>query len=232
MPKKKVVAYYRVSTARQGRSGLGLDAQRDAVRCFLRDDQWELIGEHTEVESGKRADRPQLESALATCRLQGAVMVIAKLDRLARNVAFIARLMDSGVEFVAADMPTANRLTSHLMAAMAEYEAVAISTRTKAALAQAKARGVKLGGNRGNIHLIATSGATASARVRRQRADSRSLDLRPIIAQIESSGVKSLTGIAEALNGMKVSAPRGGLWSAGQISRVMKSLGYGGVRTT
>jgi DNA invertase Pin-like site-specific DNA recombinase len=222
--KKRAISYFRVSTARQGRSGLGLDAQREAVRGFLNDDAWEVLGEFTEVESGKRADRPQLEAALAACRLQGAVMVIAKLDRLARNVAFVSALMDSGVEFVCADLPSANRLTVHILSAMAEYEARAISERTKASLAQAKARGVKLGGDRGNIQAIAHLGVAASAKVRTERAQRRASDLRPIITRIEHEGTSSLQGIAHALNMMSVTAPRGGEWSAGQVARVKRAL--------
>src|SRR5262249_11444060 len=145
----KCIAYYRVSTKRQGRSGLGLEAQEAAVRDFLNGGNWRLVKEFTEIESGKRTDRPQLEKAFQACRVYGAKLIIAKLDRLARNVAFISNLMESGVEFEAVDFPQANRLTIHIMAAMAEHEAKMISERTKAALAAAKRRGVKLGGDRG-----------------------------------------------------------------------------------
>jgi DNA invertase Pin-like site-specific DNA recombinase len=141
----KWVCYLRVSTDRQGQSGLGLEAQRKAVLDFRNGGQWKLADEFVEVESGKRSDRPQLAAALACKRLK-ARLVVAKLDRLARNVAFISRLMERGVEFVAADMPFANKLTIHILAAVAEHEREAISARTKAALAAAKARGVKLGG--------------------------------------------------------------------------------------
>src|SRR5262249_32593924 len=115
----KFVAYYRVSTARQGKSGLGLEAQQQAVREHLNGGNWTLVGEFTEIESGKRADRPKLAEAIKACRLRGAKLIIAKLDRLARNVAFISNLMESGVEFEAVDFPQANRLTIHIMAAMA-----------------------------------------------------------------------------------------------------------------
>jgi DNA invertase Pin-like site-specific DNA recombinase len=146
----RFVAYYRVSTARQGKSGLGLEAQQQAVHEHLLDGgSWSLVGEFVEIESGKRADRPKLAEAIKACRLRGAKLVIAKLDRLARNVAFISNLMESGVEFEAVDFPQANRLTIHIMAAMAEHEAKMISDRPKAALAAAKRRGVKLGGDRG-----------------------------------------------------------------------------------
>lgn len=222
MRSKRVVAYYRVSTARQGRSGLGLDAQREAVTRFAQAEGWEIISAHTEVESGKRSDRPELATALAECRLHKATLVIAKLDRLARNVAFVSALMESGVEFVACDMPTANRLIVHIMASMAEWEARAISARTKAALAQAKARGVKLGGNRGNIPAIAIQGALASARVRSDRSRQHAADLLPIIAKLEQQGQNTLSSVARALNEMDVRTPRGGVWSAGQVSRIKR----------
>jgi DNA invertase Pin-like site-specific DNA recombinase len=142
----KFVAYYRVSTDKQGQSGLGLDGQRQAVMNYLNGGPWRLVAEHTEVESGKRNARPELQKALAACRRHKAKLCIAKLDRLSRNLAFIATLMDSGVEFVATDNPHANKLTIHILAAVAEHEREAISQRTKAALAAAKARGKKLGG--------------------------------------------------------------------------------------
>jgi DNA invertase Pin-like site-specific DNA recombinase len=141
----KFVAYFRVSTDRQGKSGLGLEAQRETVMNYLNGGNWSLVGEFTEIESGKRSDRPELEKALAACKKQKAKLVIAKLDRLSRNLAFIATLMESGVQFVAADMPEANELTVPIMAAMAQYEGKQISKRTKDALAAAKKRGVRLG---------------------------------------------------------------------------------------
>src|SRR5581483_7442988 len=144
----KFVTYLRVSTQRQGSSGLGLAAQRDAVAAYLKGGHWSLVQEIVEIESGKRADRPALSSALSLCRVHNAKLLVAKLDRLARNVAFISALMEAGVEFEAVDLPQANKLTVHIMAAMAEHEAAAISTRTKAALKAAKARGRKLGGRR------------------------------------------------------------------------------------
>ena len=142
---RPVVAYYRVSTDRQGRSGLGLEAQQKAVMDFLNGGAWELVGEFVEVESGKKSDRPELTRAIDACRKHKARLVIAKLDRLSRNLAFVATLMDSGVEFVAVDNPHANKLTIHILAAVAEHEREAISERTKAALAAAKARGKRLG---------------------------------------------------------------------------------------
>ena len=145
MTNAKYVAYYRVSTERQGQSGLGLEAQRTAVDNYLNGGTWTLLDTFTEVESGRRNDRPELAKALDLCRRRKATLVIAKLDRLARNVAFIANLMEANVDLVAVDMPQANRLTLHIMAAMAEHEAQAVSQRTKAALQAAKGRGRKLG---------------------------------------------------------------------------------------
>jgi DNA invertase Pin-like site-specific DNA recombinase len=147
--RSRFVAYYRVSTERQGRSGLGLEAQKAAVRDYLNGGNWKIVAEFVEGESGKRSDRPQLAAALAACTLRGAKLIIAKLDRLARNVAFVSNLMEAGVDFIAVDFPTANRLTVHILAAVAEHEAKMVSERTKAALAAAKARGRKLGGYRG-----------------------------------------------------------------------------------
>src|SRR6476620_4507750 len=141
MAEGRFIAYQRVSTAQQGRSGLGLEAQRQGVADYLDGGAWTLVAEYTEVESGKRADRPELAKALAACRAHRAVLVIAKLDRLSRNAAFLLNLRDAGVEFVAADMPDANRLTVGIMAMVAEDEADRISARTTAALAAAKARG-------------------------------------------------------------------------------------------
>ncbi len=220
--KPNFVAYYRVSTARQGRSGLGLEAQQFAVRQYLNAGAGVLLSEFTEIESGKKVDRAQLDAALAACRVRGATLVIAKLDRLARNVSFIASLMNSGVEFVAVDMPQANRFTVHIMAAMAEHEREMISQRTKVALAEAKRRGAQLGGNRGKLHLIAGRGGEASARARRAVATQRAADLGPIIAKIELEGAESLRAVASALNQMNVPAPRGGAWGAGQVARVKK----------
>src|SRR5881392_1771608 len=141
----KFIAYFRVSTDRQGKSGLGLDAQREAVMNYLNGGRWTLVDEFTEVESGKRNDRPELVKALAACKKQKAKLVIAKLDRLSRNLAFIATLMDSGVEFIAVDNPHANKLTVHILAAVAQHEREIISARTSAALQAAKARGKHLG---------------------------------------------------------------------------------------
>jgi DNA invertase Pin-like site-specific DNA recombinase len=216
------VAYYRVSTARQGRSGLGLEAQRRAVADFLSGGSWQLLAEFVEIESGKADDRPRLEQALATCELSGATLVVAKLDRLSRNLAFLAKLQESGARFVAADMLEANELTIHIMAAVAQAERKAISTRTKEALAAAKARGVRLGGNRGNMDDL-RKGPARSAEVRGRRARERASKVR---RQIEGIGggpaTRSLRQIAAALNDRGITAPRGGRWHASQVKAVLE----------
>ena len=219
----KLVSYLRVSTQRQGRSGLGLEAQREAVRSYVEGSQWTLVAEFVEIESGRNNERPALHQALAACRVHGAQLVIAKLDRLSRNVAFLANLMDSSLEFVACDMPAANRLTLHILAAVAEAEATMISARTKAALAAAKARGVKLGGDHGTIASQCRKGATASAKVRGERAEKRANDLLPIIEGIKANGVTSLREIATALNKRGILTSRGGEWSAVQVHRTLST---------
>lgn len=220
----KFIAYYRVSTVRQGRSGLGLDAQRHAVRSYLDGGRWQLLDEIIEIESGTRNDRPELRRALALCRVHRATLVIAKIDRLARNVAFVSALMESNVEFVAADMPHANKLTVHILAAMAEHEAEAISVRTKLALAAAKARGRKLGGDRGNLPAVAALGARTSAEVRRAAAETRARDLAEVIAGLRAEGHVSLRALATALNERDIKAPRGGKWSAAQVAALLKHI--------
>jgi DNA invertase Pin-like site-specific DNA recombinase len=215
------VAYYRVSTARQGKSGLGLEAQKNAVTDFLNGGSWQLLAEFVEVESGKSDDRPQLEQALATCDLSGATLVVAKLDRLSRNLAFLAKLQESGARFVAADMPEANELTIHIMAAVAQAERKAISVRTREALAAAKARGVRLGGNRGNLEDL-KKGPAKSAEVRTAQALQRARKVRRQIETIRSEvGYVSLRAIAAALNARGITAPRGGSWHASQVRAVL-----------
>src|ERR1700733_2809276 len=170
MSNGKFVSYLRVSTVRQGISGLGLEAQREAVASYLNGGRWSLVQEVVEVESGKRNDRPAIAEALRLCRLHRAILIIAKLDHLARNVHFISSLMESGVEFVAVDFPQANRLTVHILAAVAEHEASMISTRTKAALGAAKARGVELGGQQGSVERMARIGRKGNAARARSEA--------------------------------------------------------------
>ncbi len=221
MANGKHVAYYRVSTAKQGRSGLGLEAQQLAVRTFLNGGSWDLVGEVVEVESGKRADnRPQLQEALRLCRATGATLVVAKLDRLSRDAAFLMQLQNSGAAFVAADMPGANSFTVGVMALVAQQEREAISVRTKAALAAAKVRGVVLGGARGHV-LPSRAAAAASAKVRAASADQHAHDARISIEHAKRNGASSLRQIAAFLTAEGITTPRGGAWSAAQVKRVI-----------
>ena len=211
----KFIAYFRVSTDRQGKSGLGLRAQRETVMNYLNSGRWTLVGEFTEVESGKLADRPELEKALAACKKQKAKLVIAKLDRLSRNLAFIATLMESGVEFVAVDNPHANKLTVHILAAVAQHEREMISERTKAALAAAKKRGQVLGNP--NLTEAAKLGAAAvKANARRFAAN-----IRPIIEEIVRAGATSHNAIAAKLNERNVKTARGGVWTHVQVGAIL-----------
>ncbi len=226
MANGKFISYLRVSTARQGASGLGLEAQREAVSRNLNGGQWQLVQEVVEVESGERNDRPAIAEALRLCRLHRATLVIAKLDRLARNVHFISSLMESGVDFIACDFPEANRLTVHILAAVAEHEASMISARTKAALEAAKARGVALGGQRGSLERMrgmAAKGTRVSATVRQQSAAKRRDDLLPVIADLRSNGAASLRAIANGMNVAGLTTARGGQWTATQVMRVVAS---------
>jgi DNA invertase Pin-like site-specific DNA recombinase len=219
------VCYYRVSTQKQGRSGLGLEAQQKAVRDHLNGGNWKVVGEFTEVETGKRADRPQLAAALAACRLHGAKLIIAKLDRLARNVHFISGLMESKVDFVAVDFPQANRLTVHILAAVAEHEAKMISERTKAALAAARARGVKLGGDR-HAHKLTDDARAMGRAVIADRARQRAADIARTIQALRAAGTTSLRGIAAELNNRGIPTATGaGTWQAAQVSRLLSRLG-------
>src|SRR5690349_22691039 len=221
MAEGRFVAYYRVSTDRQGRSGLGLDAQRSAVTDYLNGGNWQLVAEFTEVESGRKNDRPELAKALATCRRIGATLIIAKLDRLARNVAFVSNLMEAGVEFVAVDFPQANRLTIHILAAVAEHERGMISARAKAALAAAKARGTKLGNPNGLSAEARTRGTAVAVAKRKAAASARTADLRPIVEEIKASGRTSLRAIAAGLDARQIPAPRGGRWTAPAVMRLL-----------
>lgn len=217
------VAYCRVSTDKQGRSGLGLEAQQAAIQAHLRPGDTLLQPPYVEVESGKRSDRPQLLAAIERCRRTGATLLIAKLDRLARNVAFISNLMESGVEFEAVDFPKANRLTVHILAAVAEHEAKMISDRTKAALAAAKRRGKQLGGDRGYRPAAPPSAddvAKATA-VRQRKADHKAFAVLPILERLRAEGVESLNALAKRLNDMGHETPRGGAWTATAVKRAL-----------
>lgn len=221
----KAVTYYRVSTAAQGRSGLGLEAQRMAVAEVCRARGLEIIAEFTEVESGKRADRPELTEALRRAKLAGATLVVAKLDRLSRSVAFLSTLQDSGAKFIAADMPEANELTVHILAAVAQAERKAISTRTREALRAAKARGAKLGNPNGAAPLRrAGKGNAAAVEACRAGAQSRAQELEAEIAAVRATGAQSLREIAQRLNERHIEAPRGGSWHPSGVKRVLERL--------
>ncbi len=215
--KGRFVAYYRVSTARQGRSGLGLDAQRESVRAYLDGGRWELLKEFTEVETGKGSNaldrRPVLKEAVEFAKKHKATLLIAKLDRLSRNLHFITSLMESKVKFVAADMPDANELTIHIMAALAQYERKMISARTKAALERAKANGKKLG----NPNLRADN------QKRKKQAQEFAQRLKPTLRAFQQQG-KSQRAIVVELNNLGVPTPRGGQWSLVQLQRVLGRL--------
>ncbi|WP_095011993.1 recombinase family protein [Tsuneonella mangrovi] len=222
----KAVAYYRVSTATQARSGLGLDAQRAAVADLCASRGMEIIAEFTEVESGKRNDRPELTEALRRAKLTGATLVVAKLDRLSRSVAFLSTLQDSGAKFIAADMPEANELTVHILAAVAQAERKAISTRTKEALRAAKARGVKLGNPNGAASLKrAGKGNVAAIEAVKDAAQSRAQELAGEIEAVKAAGAQSLREIAQGLNERHIEAPRGGSWYPSGVKRVLERLG-------
>lgn len=217
------VSYLRVSTTKQGASGLGLEAQRKAVADYLNGGDWTLLGEYVEVESGRKNDRPELLKALEHCRLTGAKLVIAKLDRLSRNAHFLIGLQEAGVPFVAADMPNANELTVGIMALVAREERKAISSRTKAALAAAKERGVKLGCPTGASHLR-QYGNAAGVEAVKQNADARAQGLRSLVESIQASGITSAKGIAEELNRRCVATPRGGKWHASSVNNTLRRL--------
>lgn len=220
MEERLFFAYYRVSTEKQGASQLGLEAQRDAVQRYLSSSgvQGKLVGEFVEIESGRKSDRPKLAEALRECKRRKAMLVIAKLDRLSRNVHFISGLLESGVDFIATDNPHANRFQIHLLAAFAEYERDLISKRTKEALARAKARGVKLGAP--DQQALSKAGAEALKLSAREHA----ANLKPVIDGLQAQGISGLKALAEALNERRVATPRGGRWHPSSVSRVLARL--------
>jgi DNA invertase Pin-like site-specific DNA recombinase len=240
----KAVAYYRVSTAAQGRSGLGLDAQRESVERFCQGRGWEIVAPpFTEVESGKRADRPELVKALHRAKVTGATLVVAKLDRLSRNAAFLMTLKDSGVAFVAADLPGANNMTVGVMALVAQQEREATSTRTKEALASAKARaaangvGIKADGVtrwKTGARLGNPNGAAALKRAGKGNADgvkavmtnaaARAADMAPVIDDMRANGITSLERLATALNDGGFVTARGGRWHASTVRNLLGRL--------
>lgn len=220
MPSGLFVSYKRVSTARQGASGLGLEAQEKALADFLNGGDWKLIGEFVEVESGRNNRRPELEKALAMCRIHRATLVVSKLDRLARNAHFLLGLQEAGVDFVACDMPFATPLTVGIMAVVAQEEAKMISVRTRAALAAARARGKRLGSPRPMTESTRVLGRAASITARRSSQQRWLADIRPVVANaLRKAG--SARGAARELSMARVPARRGGEWTATQVRRVL-----------
>lgn len=221
---KKLIAYLRVSTKQQGASGLGIEGQRTAVENYAKQTGAEVAFWYTEVESGKRTDRPELGKALSHARRIKAVLVVAKLDRLSRNVRFLANLLESNVEFVACDNPAANKLTLHVLAAVAEAEATAISARTKAALQAYKDRGGKLGADLPQCRNLTpearTKGAQAAGEAASRAANEAYSDLLPLVHRLRNEG-KTLQAIAATLNDEGHTTRRGKSWNHVQVLRLL-----------
>lgn len=213
---KNAIAYYRVSTDRQGKSGLGLEAQQEAVRLFAHREGYQVTAEFTEIESGKKNQRPELLAALVQCKKQKATLIIAKLDRLGRNVAFISNLMESRVDFKAVDNPHANKLMVHLLAAFAEHEREQISTRTKDALQAAKRRGVELGKH----------GREIESKKNAQAAIDYAEIMRPVIEQLQTEGFTTVRAIMDELNQRQIPTFRnnGQRWHSYTVHRLLKRL--------
>lgn len=218
------VAYYRVSTKKQGQSGLGLQAQRDIVKRFLTS---QVLAEFVEIETGKSADRPQLASAIDVCKKTNAILIVAKLDRLARNVQFTSTLMNSGVEFLACDIPGANRMTIHVMAALAEEEARLISERTKAALAVAKQQGTRLGRRPGspptNAFTVLIDDVQAREQRKLRKATASYKDVLPIVTLLRERG-ETYASIASILNEKGYTTPRGGQFHASGVHDLVRRV--------
>lgn len=213
----KYVAYYRVSTDRQGASGLGIEAQRDSVLSYLNGGQWILAGEFVEVESGRSRRRPELRKALELCRKEKATLIVAKLDRLYRNLHAMTSLMEAGIDFVAADNPHANKLTIHLLAAIAEHERDLISERTRAALKAVRKRGVKLGSPNPK------KGSKIGIKVLIKQADEYADRALPIVNELQRHGYHTLRDIARGLMARGVKTPRGNIeWRPAQVANLLK----------
>jgi DNA invertase Pin-like site-specific DNA recombinase len=222
------ISYLRVSTDRQGASGLGTEAQREAVRGYLNGGDWHIIAEHVEVESGRNSDRPALTQALAAARLHRVPLVVAKVDRITRSLAFLTRLIEAGVDVRFCDLPKiegpAGRFMLQQMAAVAELEAGMIAKRTKDALAAAKRRGRKLGGRREGQRLT-NDMRSAGRKALADRAKTRAVELAPIISELRAAGVTSLGGIAKELSARSIPTARGGeKWAEVQVSRVLSRI--------
>lgn len=222
----KFISYCRVSTAKQGNSGLGLEAQRETIRQYLNGGDWQLIGEFVEVESGKNNDRPELAKALKDCQLTGATLLVAKLDRLSRDIHFITSLEKAGIEFTVCDFPTANRFTIHIFAALAQYERELISQRTKAALAAKKARGAVLGSPENLTEENRDKGRMQGRAAIQDRADRFARMVAPKILEYQDQGIESLRGIASRLNQDHVLTARGkaGTWTPTAVKNLVDRM--------
>ena len=222
----KLVAYLRVSTAKQGQSGLGMEAQQAAIEAYARRAGARVVQTFIEVESGKLNARPELEKALHLAKVTGATLIVGKLDRLSRNAAFLLTLRDSGVKFLAADMPEANDITIGILAVVAQSEREAIAKRTREALAAAKARGAKLGNPNGAAALRrAGKGNAASLGIIKAKAEQHARDLAPIVDALAAEGITSLGAIASALNERGMKTPRGGTWHKSSVRNLVERLG-------
>jgi len=218
-----LVVYFRVSSQQQRRSSLGLEA--DAARRYIKANPGKVIAELSEIESGRNSDRPVIKEALWLCRVYGAKLVVARLDRLARSTAMISKLVESGVDFVAVDMPLANRFAIHILAAVAEYEARLISERTKAAFAAAKARGRKFGNPNPEAHRFSDAARKAQVRVRRERARARALDYLPLLCELRDRG-ETIHGIALQLTAMGFETPHSRrVWRDKMVKRMFEYAG-------
>ncbi len=221
---ERYVSYLRVSTAQQGRSGLGLEAQRKAIEDYLQQTGGELVApEFLEVESGKKKERPILRDAIQHAKQNNAILLVAKLDRLARNLAFITQLQEAGVAFRACDMPEANEFMVHILGAVAQYERKMISERTKAGLAAAKARGVKLGRPENLVHGLDDPAAIWNSKQRVMALEAAER-LRPVIKELQERGITGVRAICRALQEKGHKTARGGVWHPASVSRLLKRL--------
>ena len=221
----KIVSYLRVSTTKQGQSGLGLEAQRSAIERYAVSKQSKVLETYTEIESGKHDQRIELSKALHHAKVTGATLVIAKLDRLSRDVEFLYRMMNSGVKFICADMPDANEMTVGIMAVVAQQEREAISKRTKEALQAAKGRGQVLGNPNGAEALRrANKGNSASLEAIKNKANKHATHLKSVIDSLASEGIVSLGAIASELNNRDMVTPRGGAWHKSSVSNLLKRV--------
>jgi len=219
----KFVSYLRVSTDKQGKSGLGLEAQRAAVSDYLNGGKWKLMGVYVEVETGKNDERPKLKQALHRAKVTGATLLIAKLDRLSRNMAFIANLQESKVKFVCADMPDANEFTIHLFAAIAQHERKIISERTRNAMAAAKRKG-RVFGNPNGARALRGLGNSSAVKALKAGADKHAQDIMPIIEDIRETGITTLKGIAAELNARGILTAREGQWHPTTVKNLLERV--------